>query len=442
MQFPQFDSHFLFGTSTASYQIEGAVSEDGRGPSIWDTFCRTPGKVENGDTGDIACDHYHRYKEDVKLMADLGVGAYRFSVAWPRVQPSGSGKVNPAGIDFYDRLVDELLANQVEPWACLYHWDLPQALQDRGGWTNRDIVSWYTDYALIVTDQLGDRVKHWITLNEPAISAYLGYYRGIHAPGIKDSHRFFAAMHHLNLAQGFAWTAMRSAGGDWLLGTVVSLSPAIPEKPDAQEAANRHDAIVNWAYTDPVLTGAYPQYLQPFVEPFVQANDLESIRHPLDFLGVNYYFPTRIENAPETEFGFKAVEAPAESAKTGLNWEIRPDSFEALLKTLHTRYPLPPLYITENGVAYRDEVDPSGFSDDQNRIQYISSHLQAVKNAKDSGVDVRGYFTWSLLDNFEWAYGYWPRFGLVRVDYSTLKRTPKASFNWMKEQLSKLRVEH
>ena len=422
---------FVWGASTSSYQIEGAVNEGGRGASIWDVFCRTPGKVENGENGDIACDHYHRYPEDVALLRKLGVDAYRFSVAWPRIFPNGRGKINSAGLDFYQRLVDELLKNQIEPWLCLYHWDLPQALQDEGGWTNRDIASWFTDYAIAVAERLGDRVRHWVMLNEPMVISFLGHFLGVHAPGLKDREAFLRAVHHLNLALGLGLTALRTQGGDWQLGTVINFSPGIPEQEKFADLAEKHDGLLYWSFLDPVLKGEYPEAAREHLEPFIQSGDLEAIRHPLDFVGLNYYFPARLKSNAAAPFGFEEVEAPASQPKTAMGWEIRPQSLTDLLVRMKQRYDLPPLFITENGAAFLDQPDPAGRVSDQDRLKYLASHLAAVAEAKTRGVDVRGYFVWSLLDNFEWAYGYWPRFGIVRVEFDTLRRIPKESYDWL-----------
>jgi beta-glucosidase len=430
---------FLWGASTAAYQIEGAVNEDGRGPSIWDTFCHTPGKIENGDTGDVACDHYHRYREDVKLMAELGLNAYRFSVAWPRIFPTGRGKLNVRGIDFYQRLIDELLTHQIEPWICLYHWDLPQELQDIGGWTNRDAASWFTDYAIAVAEQLGDRVKHWVMQNEPSIVTFLGYTTGVHAPGIQDLEATFATMHHLNLALGMALTALRAAGGDWELGTVLNISPAIPVS-DADEAVTKlHDDLFNHCFLEPVFRGTYPASVRSKIEKYVQSGDLGTIQHPMDFLGLNYYFPSRVVTDGGEPLGYRMVDPPADSPKTGLGWEIRAESFTELILDLGQKYRLPPLYITENGAAFRDEPDNKGAIQDDKRIDYLDRHVAAVVDARKKGADVRGYFVWSLLDNFEWAFGYWPRFGLVYVDYGTLQRIPKESFSWFGDLIRRTR---
>ena len=422
---------FVWGASTSSYQIEGAVNEGGRRASIWDVFCRTPGKVENGENGDIACDHYHRYPEDVALLRKLGVDAYRFSVAWPRIFPNGRGKINSAGLDFYQRLVDELLKNKIDPWLCLYHWDLPQALQDEGGWTNRDIASWFTDYAIAVAERLGDRVRHWVMLNEPMVISFLGHFLGVHAPGLKDREAFLRAVHHLNLALGLGLTALRTQGGDWQLGTVINFSPGIPEQEKFADLAEKHDGLLYWSFLDPVLKGEYPEAAREHLEPFIQSGDLEAIRHPLDFVGLNYYFPARLKSNAAAPFGFEEVEAPASQPKTAMGWEIRPQSLTDLLVRMKQRYDLPPLFITENGAAFLDQPDPAGRVSDQDRLKYLASHLAAVAEAKTRGVDVRGYFVWSLLDNFEWAYGYWPRFGIVRVEFDTLRRIPKESYDWL-----------
>jgi beta-glucosidase len=440
-----FGPDFLWGASTAAYQIEGAVSEDGRGPSIWDTFCKQPGKILNGDTGEIACDHYHRYREDVALMKQMGQDVYRFSVAWPRIFPTGRGKLNRAGIDFYQRLVDEVLANGIEPWLCLYHWDLPQALQELGGWTNRDTAGWYTDYAIAVAEQLGDRVRHFVMLNEPLVCAYLGHFLGVHAPGMKSKEAFLATTHHLNLAAGQGLTALRTQGGDWQLGTVVNMglglqyegadsSDAVLAMEDKSEAIKRHDEILYWPFLDPLLLGRYPESMEPLIAPYVRSGDFQLIHHPIDFVGVNFYFPERVIRDTNATFGFREIPPPEKVAKTAMGWEIRPASLTYTLEAIKNRYPkVPPIYITENGAAFVDTVKSDGSINDRERTEYIQEHLGAIADARQAGVDVRGYFVWSLLDNFEWAYGYDRRFGLTYVDYTTQKRTPKASFSWYQQ---------
>ena len=429
-----FGPDFLWGTSTAAYQIEGAVAEDGRGASIWDTFCQEPGKVANGESGEIACDHYHLYREDIALMKRLGQDVYRFSVAWPRIFPQGKGKMNGAGMDFYQRLIDEVVSNEIEPWLCLYHWDLPQALQDAGGWTNRDTASWFTDYAIAVAERLGDRVRHFVMLNEPMCSAYLGHFAGIHAPGLKSKEAFLAATHHLNLAAGQGLTALRTQGGDWQLGTVANLGFGLQAEGFDPDSVRKHDETLFWPFLDPLLLGRYPESLEPFIAPYVRGGDFQLIQHPVDFIGINYYFPERVVPDNQDPFGFRVIPAPAKVARTAMDWEIRPASLTDTLVAVKKRYQkLPPIYVTENGAAFPDKVEPGGTVNDQQRVEFLQEHIAAIADARQAGVDVRGYFVWSLLDNFEWAYGYDKRFGLVHIDYATQRRTPKASFYWYKQ---------
>ena len=429
-----FGSDFLWGISTAAYQIEGAINEDGRAPSIWDVFCQQPGKILNGDTGAVACDHYHLYREDIALMKELGQDVYRFSVAWPRIFPTGKGKLNSAGIDFYQRLVDEIVANGIEPWLCFYHWDLPQALQGLGGWTNRDTAGWYTDYAIAVAEKLGDRVGHFVMLNEPMVSSYLGHFLGLHAPGMKSKEAFLSVIHHLNLAAGQGLTALRTQGGDWQLGTVVNMGLAPQIAGADMEAAKLHDEILFWPFLDPLLLGRYPESLDPLIAPYVREGDLQLIQHPVDFIGVNYYFPERVVKDSKAPFGFLEVPPPDKVPKTAMGWEIRPASFTDTLIAIKDRYSkLPPIYISENGAAFVDTVESDGSINDRERTEYIQEHLSAVAEARNAGVDIRGYFVWSLLDNFEWAYGYDRRFGLVHVNYATQQRTRKASFGWYQQ---------
>jgi beta-glucosidase len=444
---------FELGVAMASYQIEGAVDEGGRGMSIWDTFSHTPGKVARGDTGDIACDHYHRYREDVALMADLGVDAYRLSVAWPRVQPDGRGGVNQPGVDFYSRLVDQLLDNGITPLVTLYHWDLPQPLEDAGGWPERDTAYRFADYARLVQDALGDRVRRWITLNEPYCSSVLGYGTGRHAPGITDTHSALSAAHHLLLGHGLAVTAMREADRDASYGITLNLEPVSPlSDSDAdREAAARSELLSNRIYTDPVLRGSYPEEEARAVWgaasdfSFLRDEDLGTASVDLDFLGVNYYFPARVRAVPHQEpdpalrivddLGVLSPIRPDDEV-TEMGWPVDADGIRRLLVWLHETYPgLPPVYITENGRASAD-VPEDGAVEDPERIGYLEGHLGAVLQAVESGVDVRGYFVWSLLDNFEWAAGYAKRFGLVHVDYETQRRTPKASYAWYREVLA------
>ncbi|MFG1952952.1 GH1 family beta-glucosidase [Micromonospora sp. NPDC048830] len=444
---------FRWGVATSSYQIEGAVAEDGRTPSIWDTFCRVPGAVTGGDTGDVACDHYHRMPRDVELLAGLGVDTYRFSVAWPRVQPGGRGPANPAGLAFYDRLVDELLGRGVDPWVTLYHWDLPQELEDAGGWPARDTAYRFADYAMLVFDALSDRVRTWTTLNEPWCSAMLGYFYGDHAPGRRDLGDAIAAAHHLLLGHGLATSRMRAAAtGPVELGITLNLSPAVPatDSPADRDAARAADGLGARLYLDPLLRGAYPDDVLADlagegVRVPVEPGDLEVISTPIDVLGVNYYFGQLFSGVDEAgqerdEDGRPVRRAvPRGLPTTAMGWEILPEGLTELLVRLGRDYPGVPLVVTENGAAFEDRPDADGFVADDDRVAYLAEHLRAVARARQAGADVRGYFAWSLLDNFEWAYGYDKRFGLVRVDYDTQERIPKRSALWYRDTVRRAR---
>jgi len=445
----RFPDGFGWGTATAAYQIEGGATDGGRGPSIWDTLGRVPGAIANGDTGDVACDHYHRSAEDVELLGWLGAPYYRFSIGWPRVQPAGTGPLNPVGLDFYQRLVDGLLARGLRPWITLYHWDLPQPLQDAGGWPARDTADRFADYARAVHERLGDRVEIWTTLNEPWCSAMVGHAEGRHAPGLRDPHAAVAAMHHLLLGHGRAVQALR-AGGCRQVGLTLNqyaIYPATDDPADA-EAASRIDALVNRAYLDPVCRGSYPADLLAHlgrhtdVETLVHDGDLTDISAPIDLLGVNYYtrHVLRRRTAAETaaaaglpspwlwspDIEFVRGDLP----RTTMNWEIFPEGLHATLTRIATDYPGVPLWITESGAAFPDALSPQGTVEDQSRIDYLAAHFGAAHRALTDGVDLRGYFVWSFLDNFEWSYGYDRRFGLVHVDYPTQRRTAKASAHW------------
>lgn len=452
MTLPQFPDGFFFGTATASYQIEGAYDEDGRGMSIWDTYCREPGRVADGATGDIACDHYHRYREDVALLRDLGVDSYRFSVAWPRIQPDGTGPANAAGLDFYDRLVDELLASGISPAATLYHWDLPQALEDRGGWRVRDTAERFGEYAGIVADRLGDRVDRWITLNEPFCSAFVGYAAGGHAPGAREGRGALAAAHHLLVGHGLAVRALREAGAREV-GITLNPDRLLPAtgSPADLAAVHRVETLHNDVWFEPLFAGRYPQHeAETWGEladgAYRREGDLELIAAPLDFTGINYYRPITVADAPyrdpdpasRTAVDVRAVETWRDDVRhTTMGWPVVPHTFTDLLVDLTKRYPgLPPLLITENGSAEADTVDADGRVRDTDRIDYLHSHLDALAAAIDAGVDVRGYYVWSLLDNFEWARGYGQRFGIVRVDYDTQERIPKDSYHWYRQLIS------
>nr|WP_307844309.1 GH1 family beta-glucosidase [Actinospica acidithermotolerans] len=449
MVLPGFPQGFRWGVSTASYQIEGAVREDGRGPSIWDTFTHQPGRIKNGDTGDVACDHYHRWPEDVALMADLGIDAYRFSIAWPRVQPTGRGTPNTAGLGFYDRLVDALLEHGIKPLPTLLHWDLPQALQDAGGWMNRDTAYHFADYSAVVTARLGDRVKSWITLNEPIVHLAYGYAFGMHAPGEALMFDAMPVAHHQLLAHGLATAVLRGSGAEEVL-IANNCTPvrAASEQPEDAAAAEIYDAFHNRLFLDPILLGTYPDLSAmglPADPEFVEPGDLEIISTRIDGLGVNYYNPTRIAAADPAAtglpFDFREFEGVP---RTAFGWPVIPEGLTELLVGLKERYgdALPPITITENGCSTADEPAAAdedgtvGAVHDAARIEYLESHINALYRAIEAGVDVRGYLTWSLLDNFEWAEGYSQRFGLVRVDFETLRRIPKDSYHWYRAALA------
>jgi beta-glucosidase len=428
-----FPDGFLWGASTAAYQIEGGVAEDGRGQSIWDTFSRIPGKILGGDTGDVACDHYHRWPQDVTLMRELGIGAYRLSTAWPRILPEGRGQPNGKGLEFYDRLVDAVLAADIEPWICLYHWDLPQALEDRGGWQNRDVASWFADYAHVTVRRLGDRVRHWATFNEPNAASIKGYCEGDHAPGIRGRVTALKAIHAMNLAHGLSVEAMRSERADLLLGTIYNFHPREPasEREQDETAALMLDALWNRAFPDPQILGCYPEPLAAEMEPLVQPGDLDIIQKKPDYFAINHYTRSRVRHDPDHPFEVGVVPPPAGTPVTEMGWEIAPEAFRAVLREAKERYSGElPIYILENGASFPDRLDADDRIRDGQRIAYLRDYLGAVLDAIADGVPVRGYFVWSLLDNFEWALGYSRRFGLVHVDYETLERRPKDSFHF------------
>lgn len=423
-------SEFIWGVATSSYQIEGAANEGGRGQSIWDTFCKVPGKVANFDNGDIACDHYHRFKEDLDLMKWMGVKAYRFSVAWPRVIPDGVGRVNEMGLDFYDRLIDSLLEREIAPWLTMYHWDLPEALQLRGGWNNREVVEWFGEYAEMLTSRFGDRVKNWMTLNEPLCSAWLGHLYGDMAPGIKDLQTALNVSHHLLMSHGLACQVIRSNVSEANLGIVINVTPAVPATDNQEDsnAAQLADGFDNRWFLDPVFGRTYPADVIDTLgaSPEIHSGDMKLIAQDLDFLGVNFYFRQIVE-ADQNSKPLPIRSVNRENVKrTAMNWEVHPQAFEEILLRISKEYSPKAIYITENGSAWNDEVINGEIIDDE-RIDYLVRHLDAMRSAKNQGAPILGYFAWSFLDNFEWAYGYEKRFGLIYVDYKTQKRTPKKS---------------
>ena len=453
---PQFPAGFCWGVATSAYQIEGAVREDGRGVSIWDTFCQRPGAIRDGHTGEVATDSYHRWRQDVALLAGLGAGAYRFSIAWPRVQPDGSGPANPAGLDYYDRLTDALLAAGITPVPTLYHWDLPQPLEEAGGWLARETAYRLADFATLAAGRLADRINLWITLNEPFVVTAFGYALGFHAPGQQLMLGALPTAHHQLLGHGLATAALRAAGAAQVMIT-NNYSPAWAASPGAADvaAAHAYDILHNRMFTDPVLLGRYPDLTAfglgdgrdgPAGDPAsglgcVQDGDLAVISAPVDGIGVNYYQPARLSALPGSPLPFQLEPIPGYPV-TAFGWPVVPDALTELLSLLAGRYgrALPPLYITENGCSSDDQPGADGVVDDQFRIGFLDGHLRAVHAAVSAGIDVRGYFCWTLLDNFEWSEGYHQRFGLVHVDHATQARTPKASYGWYRDLIAAQRA--
>jgi beta-glucosidase len=454
----QFPENFRWGVATAAYQIEGAAHEDGRGESIWDRFCENssetppitdtstappPGKVLNNDSGLIAVDHYHRYPEDVQIMRDLGIDAYRFSIAWPRILPTGRGQVNSAGLDFYDRLVDSLLEAGIEPFVTLYHWDLPQALQDEvGGWAGRETAQAFADYADIVSRRLGDRVHHWITLNEPSVSSFLGHESGEHAPGLRDPRIAWQTTHNLLLAHGLALPALRAnSDAQSRIGITQVITPVFSATmaEEDQRLAQFGDGKLNRWFLDPLFRGSYPADMLTLLgdmAPRVEAGDAEIIARPIDFLGVNYYYRTIVRHLPgQGPAAFEQVQPP-NAEYTAMGWEIYPHGLHAVLMRLHQEYSIPRFYITESGAAFDDTISPDGHVHDPRRVQYLHDHFLQARQAITDGVPLAGYFIWTLMDNFEWAFGNARRFGLVYVDYPTQQRIIKDSGYWYRDLIA------
>ncbi len=439
----QFPENFRWGVATAAYQIEGAVQEDGRGESIWDRFCHTPGHIIHGETGDIACDHYHRYPQDIQLMQELGLRNYRFSIAWPRILPNGRGQVNAAGLDFYERLVDALLGAGIEPFVTLYHWDLPQALQDEvGGWNSRETSHAFANYADVVSRRLGDRVKYWITLNEPWVSSFVGNEMGVHAPGLKDPRTAWQVSHNLLLGHGLAVPLLRANGTpDTRVGITLVLTPVEPatDSPEDQQLAIAADGKQNRWFLDPIFRGSYPQDVldrlaQQNILPTIEDGDNAIIARPVDFLGLNYYYRTILHRLPSGE----TEQVQPEGAEyTTMGWEVYPPGLHTLLSRLHNEYHVPAIYITENGAAFPDTLTPDGQVHDPQRLNYLREHFLQAQQAISEGVPLLGYFVWSLMDNFEWAVGYEQRFGIVYTDYSTQRRIIKDSGHWYSKVIAK-----
>jgi len=434
-----FPTDFLWGAATAAFQIEGAWDKDGKGESIWDRFCHTPGKVRDGDTGDVACDHYHRYRDDIALMRQLGLQAYRFSISWPRVIPNGIGAVNPAGLDFYDRLVDELLAANIQPFATLYHWDLPQALQDRGGWGNRDTCGCLADYAALMARRLGDRVRHWATFNEPQVIVFLGHRSGDHAPGLKDDKLALQVAHHVLVAHGMAAQAMRSINPQLKVGIVIdawSVDTLTDSEHDRAVAETIWQNSVGW-FMAPLFHASYPPLAWQMYgdkAPDVRPGDMALISQRLDFLGINTYSRHAVKEG-------QVVKPVPGSEYTETDWEIHAPALRRLLNRVTRDYAPPPIYITENGAAFSDQVSADGYVHDPRRIAYLRDHFTQARLAMNDGVDLRGYFVWSLLDNLEWSNGYSKRFGLIHVDYASQQRTLKDSAKWYAQVIARNGVE-
>ncbi|EOD00354.1 GH1 family beta-glucosidase [Caldisalinibacter kiritimatiensis] len=429
----KFDKGFVFGTATSSYQIEGAHDVDGRTDSIWDVFSRTPGKVHNGDTGDIACDHYNRYEEDVELLKELGVESYRFSIAWPRIFPE-KGKYNSKGMEFYKKLIKALKNANIKPAITLYHWDLPMWAENEGGWTNRECVDWFCEYAEKCFEELGNEVDSWITHNEPFCSGFLGHYTGEHAPGIKSLDKSLKAIHHILLSHGKAVKIFRERGFNGQIGITLNLSPAYPNDNTINDriACNNCDGFFNRWFLDPVFKGTYPMdMINLFTKKvknfsFIKEGDLETISVKNDFLGINYYSSNVVEYSTDEELLFKFIEQ--DTKKTDMNWAITPSKLKDLIRRIREEYTNIPIYITENGAAFKDVVNEDGKVYDTDRIDYIKEHLKVISQLNEEGMNVAGYYLWSFMDNFEWAFGYSKRFGIVYVDYDSLKRIKKESF--------------
>jgi beta-glucosidase len=434
-----FPKNFLWGTASASYQIEGAPSADGKGESIWDRFSHTPGKIKHGDTGDVACDFYHRYRDDIAMMADLGLNAARISLAWPRIVPNGKGEANHKGIDFYNRVIDELLKHNIQPFVTLYHWDLPQMLEDGGGWTNRDAASYFGDYAAVCAKAFGDRVKHWMAFNEPWIFTVLGYMFGIHAPGLRDRKLALRAGHVVNLAQGLGVRAIRANTKPDMVGTAFSMQPIFPktDSPEDREAAERYHRFNNVWFLETAMEGRYPKiFLEGTEEEWldVRPGDMEIVKAPLDFIGINLYTRMTIAHDPHDKMmGTRPAYHGEENELTDFGWEVYPPALSEMILRIAHDYPKMPIYVTENGASYGEKPDADGQVRDQRRIRFLRGYIAEMGRAIEKGADVRGYFLWTFTDNFEWAEGFQQRFGIVYCDFETQQRIIKESGRWYSE---------
>jgi beta-glucosidase len=431
----QFPPDFQWGAATAAYQIEGAWNADGKGPSIWDQFVRRRGRIVTGERGDVACDHYHRYPEDVELMSRLGLGAYRLSVSWPRIMPAGTGGVNQAGLDFYKRLLDEILSRGITPLVTLFHWDLPLELQRHGGFADRRTIEHFRAYTRVVVEALKDRVRHWITINEPYSFSVAGHLSGEHAPGKHNPWLTFRVARNVMLAHSAGYNEIKAIQPEAQVGVSQLLIPTIPHRMKDVAAARRADRLINGLFMEPLFRGEYPPAVRRLLHMFMGKHsvDARQIANSYDFLGLNHYFPVRVRRAPVPGFGFVPVGALRREEQTDMGWPIAPDAFERLLSRIRTEYGNPPVYVTENGAAFPDRVSLDGSVADPKRIRYLSDYIERVHRALSAGSDIRGYFVWSFLDNFEWAFGFSKRFGIVHIDYETQKRTIKASGHWYSE---------
>lgn len=448
MKSSDFGDSFVWGAATAAYQIEGGATSDGREPSVWDTFAHTAGKTYENENGDVACDHYHRWPEDIALMREMGIKAYRFSLAWPRIIPQGRGTVNQKGLDHYDRLIDALLEANITPFATLYHWDLPQPLQDAGGWSERSTVDAFIKYVDVVMQRLGDRVPFWATHNEPSIHGFHGHYYGVHAPGLKDLSKALQAIHHMLLSHGYAVPIIRAANPSARVGIALNtvLSEPADDSESAQSAARRHDGQWNRWCLEPLSRGTYPDDIWELLgdaAPVIQDGDLAIINTPIDFLGINYYFRSRIIDDPLTP-PFASKEAPLMPGTeyTACDWEVYPDGLRLILERIHRDYPMPAYYVTESGAAFNDAVSSDQHVADSQRQAYLEGHIHAANRAMRSGVPLCGYFVWSLLDNFEWEKGFSKRFGIIHVDFDTQQRIVKESGRWFQQWLKEHDASH